>query len=198
MDISNMLKSLKEKRENTEQLPDLEISKDEVLFANEGSTSKFYQEFWHNLNLIFNKIKHDIFLGDTAYPYSKINSSDELIKKLRTKGIHFEVYFPPSKSYITLGIHFENANRDSNILYTQKIRKNYENELQKLFDKKVRFEIWGKNWAKIDIFSSKNITNMNDLKNQELQEWTVNSLIKFYEFFIENEKIRKELEEMIK
>jgi hypothetical protein len=198
MDISNMLKLLKEKKENTEKLPDLKMSKDDAGWANASSKSEFYQEFWSNLKSLFKTLKPEILLHDTMYPYCAINSNNDLIKKLNKMKIHFEFLFTSPSQDLSVGLHFENAtNHDSNLINAKKLKK-YENDMQKLFKEKVRFEQWGQNRSKIDIIYPKKINNLNELKNKEIQEWAVETMIKLYDFFIKNDKISSEIEEMIK
>lgn len=97
--------------------------------------------------------------------------------------IHFEWTFSGREPNKILGVelHFENSDKNKNL----KLLKHFEEkkkELKEKIGKKLRFEEWGKNWARI--YLTKPVGTLEKaIKNEEIKNWAVSMMIKFYDVF---------------
>ncbi len=149
-----------------------------------SSIQKYYFNFFSEVIETFKKKKPGIMnRRPTKGPYMQLSVGH--------KDCHLEWIIrgkDPQKK-LSVGLHLESKNKDINYFILNKL-KNKKEELAKQVEGELKFEKWGKNWAKIEVtypLTFSMIKLKEKVKDKEkVINWGIKTMITFYEFFKES------------
>ena len=157
---------------------ELEKNKDEL-----SPRQKLYFNFFTKVIEKFKKIKPE--------STSRKGTKDSWMQlPIGYSKYHMEWQFRGIKDKRTLAVAIHLESKDAKENY--KILEGLKKDTSGLPD--LKFEKWGKNWARVEILYSKKIDILKLDENQDLINWAVETMVKFYEFFKESGLFDKVLE----
>ncbi len=157
------------------------FSREEIKPIKESKASERYHIIFHELIERFKELKPESTKRGTT-------SDSWLTIPIGTTGFHLEWLFrgrEPEKE-LSVGLHLENENPEINHkIYNFFFEK--KNEIDALFEETVTYnEKWVKGGDWSIIFISRYIGTLDNFFNDEkLKKWALNSMLKFYNYYME-------------
>lgn len=148
-----------------------EVKKKKKKEASEKSDlQKEYYKFFDNVLSNFKVVKPGITERSSTYDsYCGV--------PVGVTGIHFEWRFVGRKpnKWLQTELHFERSDKKENYELLEYF-KNFSKEIREEIGSDLRFEKWGKNWARI--YTER---EAQDLESEDLKKWAVDMMVKFYD-----------------